>query len=179
MLYALGFERVGVVAGDLYLVDPSLPAGREGPERGVRVEVRMFRRGDADGSLYKAWPITVERPLWRADLLESVAGPAGSLDRAHYHPRFNGWAPVDDVFTEELTADPLGWLAGKLADPDALLAEAGVAAHEVGPHDVTDLRSAQPQIMAAVVGLVDTAAGGTRARPPDWEQLETARISWL
>ncbi|GAA0271737.1 hypothetical protein GCM10010302_06680 [Streptomyces polychromogenes] len=179
MLYAFGFERLGVVVGDLYLVDPSLPAGREGPERGVRLEVRMFERGDAGGSLYKAWPITLERPLWRADLLESVASPPGSLDRAHYHPSFTGWGPVDDVFTPELSADPVGWLADRLADPAALLAEAGVGRGEVGPHDVADLQAAQPDIMRFVEQLIDTAADGLQARPPHWEQLASARISWL
>ncbi|MEV2256962.1 hypothetical protein AB0I94_41570 [Streptomyces sp. NPDC050147] len=51
--------------------------------------------------------------------------------------------------------------------------------HQVGPHDVADLHSAQPEMRAAVRGLVDTAAGGTLLRPPGWEQLQTARISWL
>ncbi|MGK5543150.1 hypothetical protein ACSNOH_00100 [Streptomyces sp. URMC 127] len=179
MLYAYGFERLGVVVSDLYLVDPTLPAGREGPERGVRLELRMFEAGDAEGSLYRAFPIAVGRPLWRADLLESVFSPPGSLDRAHYHPRFNGWGPVDDVFTEELTADPLGWLGRKLSNPGELLAEAGVAPHEVGPHDAADLRDAAPEIMATVRRLAGIASKGTRARPADWEQLGRARISWL
>ncbi|WP_116209345.1 hypothetical protein [Streptomyces olivoreticuli] len=179
MLYAYGFERVGVVVSDLYLVDPTLPAGREGPERGVRLEIRMFEPGDAEGSLYRAFPITVGRPLWRADLLESVFSVPGSLDRAHYHPRFNGWGPVDDVFTVELTAAPLAWLEAKLTNPEDLLGEAGVAAHEVGPDDVADLRDSAPGIMATVRNLLDIASKGTRARPPDWQQLDRARLSWL
>ncbi|MFJ9854838.1 hypothetical protein [Streptomyces sp. NPDC101150] len=179
MLYAFAFDRIGVVVGDLYLVDPSLPPGREGPERGIRLEVRLFQLGDTQGSLYKAAPIAVDRPLWRADLLESVCSPPGSLDRAHYHPRFNGWSPTDDVFTDDLTADPLGWLTDRLAHPEALLEEAGVAPHDVGPHDVGDLQDAVPEIMAAARGLVDTASKGRRVRPPDWEQHGSARISWL
>ena len=42
MLYAFGFERVGVVAGDLYFVDPSPGKGQEGPEHGVRLELRYL-----------------------------------------------------------------------------------------------------------------------------------------
>ncbi|MGP9022867.1 hypothetical protein ACT1U9_31250 [Streptomyces sp. BR1] len=179
MLYAFGFERIGVAVSDLYLVDPSLPAGREGPERGVRVEVRFFEPGDWGGSLYRAAPIAVHRPLWRADLLESVSSQPGSLDRAHYHPRFNGWGPVDDVFTDELTADPVAWLTGKLSHPEELLAEAGVAVHEIGPYDAADLREATPEIMTVVQRLIDTAASGKHARPADWERLDRARISWL
>ena len=33
MLYAFGFERVGVVAGDLYFVDPRPAKGQEGAEQ--------------------------------------------------------------------------------------------------------------------------------------------------
>ena len=37
MLYAFGFERVVVMVGDLYFVNPRLLAGQEGAERGVRL----------------------------------------------------------------------------------------------------------------------------------------------
>ena len=52
MLYAFGFERVGVVAGDLYFVDPRLAKGQEGAEHGVRVELRVLERGPLQGSIY-------------------------------------------------------------------------------------------------------------------------------
>src|SRR5262249_59576249 len=89
MLYAFGFERVGVVAGDMYVVIPS----QDGAERGVRVEVRLLERGELRGSPYSARPIEVGRPVWRADLLEAAGGPPGSLNRAHHHPAFRGWDP--------------------------------------------------------------------------------------
>ncbi len=66
MLYAFGFERVGVVAGDMYLVIPAPLPGQEGAERGVRVEVRLLERGELRGSAYSAWPIEIGRPVWRA-----------------------------------------------------------------------------------------------------------------
>jgi hypothetical protein len=37
MLYAFGFEQVGVVVGDLYFVDPNPREGQEGAEHGVRL----------------------------------------------------------------------------------------------------------------------------------------------
>ena len=86
MLYLFGFEKVGVAVGDLYFVDPNPGDGQEGAERGVRLEVRMIDRGAPPGSVYSALPITVERPIWRADLLESVDGEPGSHDRTHHHP---------------------------------------------------------------------------------------------
>src|SRR5215472_16577156 len=94
MLYAFGFERVGVVAGDMYLVIPTPLPGQEGAERGVRVEVRLLERGELRGSPYSARPIEPGRPVWRADLLESADGPPGSLNRAHHHPAFRGWGVV-------------------------------------------------------------------------------------
>ena len=93
MLYTFGFERVGVLAGDLYFVDPHQRKGQEGAEHGVRVELRVLARGPLRGSIYSAQPIEIGQPIWRADLLESVAGRPGSFDRTHYHPVFSGWDP--------------------------------------------------------------------------------------
>ena len=42
MLYAFGFERVGVVVGDLYFLDPRPGKGQEGAEHGVRLELRVL-----------------------------------------------------------------------------------------------------------------------------------------
>ncbi|MBH1935792.1 hypothetical protein I5Q34_16190 [Streptomyces sp. AV19] len=182
MLYAFGFERIGVVASDLYFVDPDPIPGQEGAERGVRLEVRVLRPGELPGSIYASRPVVIDRPVWRADLLESAAGPSGSLDRAHHHPGFDGWEPGERVFADELSAAPLGWVAGRLADLDTLLAEAGVPASEAGPDDAADLRDAVPDIMAAVRRLLDGVAKGELARPPAGraeEDITDARVSWL
>src|SRR5260221_13101641 len=107
MLYAFAFERIGVVVGDLSFLDPAPAPGQEGAERGVRLEVRTFERPPVRGSVYAAQPIEVARPIWRADLLESVDGPVGSFDRTHHHPRFNGWEPGARVFDPEPPAHPI------------------------------------------------------------------------
>ncbi|MGE0794395.1 MAG: hypothetical protein AB7O29_03490, partial [Acidimicrobiia bacterium] len=75
MLYAFGFDRLGVVVGDLYFVDPAPAPGQEGPEQGVRVELRVVEPGELRGSIYAARPIAIERPVWRGDLLVSVGRP--------------------------------------------------------------------------------------------------------
>src|ERR1700676_393484 len=137
MLYVFGFDRIGVVVSDLYFLDPSPGEGQEGAERGVRLEVRMLDPGEPMGSIYAARPITVDRPIWRGDLLESVAGPPGSFDRTHHHPAFDGWEPGRRVFVQELSADPLTWVAARLSDLDGLLTEAGVDPGEVGADDAT------------------------------------------
>jgi hypothetical protein len=166
MLYAFGFERVGVLAGDLYFVDPHPAKGQEGAEHGVRVELRVLERPPLKGSIYSAQPIEVGRPIWRADLLESVAGPPGSFDRTHYHPAFRDWGPGRRVFVRELSADPLGWLGRQLADLDGLLAAAGFPAGTAGPDDADHLRGAAPEIVDAARRLLDQVRAGELGTPP-------------
>lgn len=171
MLYAFGFERVGVVVGDLYFVDPAPGQGQEGAEHGVRLELRLLERGALRGSIYSAQPIEVGQPLWRADFLESVTGRPGSLDRTHHHPVFSGWEPTSRVFVRELSADPLGWLGGKLADLAELVASAGFPADVLGPDDADSLRAVAPEIVDATRRLLERVWAGQLGRPPRDEVL--------
>ncbi len=166
MLYAFGFERVGIVVGDLYFVDPQPGKGQEGAEHGVRLELRVLERGALKGSVYSAQPIEVGQPIWRADLLESVEGRPGSFDRTHHHPAFSGWNPGSRVFLRELSADPLGWLAAKLADLDDLVASAGFPVDVAGPDDAQSLRDAAPEIVDTTRRLLDRVRAGELGRPP-------------
>ena len=178
MLYAFGFERIGVVASDLYFVDPDPGPGQEGPEQGVRVELRHFERGELQGSIYSAQPIAVERAIWRADLLESVDHP-GSLDRAHHHPRFRGWEPGRRQFVKEMTDNPVAWVGKYLTDVEGLLDTGGVPLDEIGETDADDLRAAVPEIMDAVRRLLARVRAGELARPPRGDTVDSARLSWL
>ena len=166
VLYVFGFEQVGVVVGDLYFVDPRPAKGQEGAEHGVRVELRVLGRGPLKGTVYSAQPIEVGEPVWRADLLESVAGRPGSFDRTHHHPAFTGWNPGRRIFVPELSADPLGWLAGKLTSLGALLEDAGFPAGTAGPDDARDLREAAPEIVDAARRLLDRVRSGELGNPP-------------
>jgi hypothetical protein len=192
VLYAFGFERVGVVVGDLYFVDPNPREGQEGAEHGVRLELRVLGRGELKGTIYSAQPIEIGQPIWRADLLESVAGRPGSFDRTHHHPRFTGWNPGRRVYVEELSADPLGWLGSQLADLDALLTSAGIPAEAAGPSDAEDLRRAVPEIVDATRRLLGKVQSGELGNPPagaaptDGAQLDAGadgpalvRAGWL
>jgi hypothetical protein len=76
MLYLFGFDRLGIAIADQYFSEPG--PSRLGDERGVRVELRVLETAQPR-SAYAARAVTVDRPLWRVDLLESVAGP-GSFD---------------------------------------------------------------------------------------------------
>jgi hypothetical protein len=177
MLYAFGFERVGVLVSDLYFIDPAPEKGQEGAEHGVRLELRVLERGVLQGSIYSAQPIEVGLPIWRADFLESVAGRPGSFDRTHHHPVFGGWEPGSRVFVRELSADPLGWLSGKLADLADLVASAGFPADVIGPDDAESLRSVAPEIVDATRRLLEKVQSGDLGRAPRDEALVGAGAS--
>ncbi|MBV8993015.1 MAG: hypothetical protein JO287_04775 [Pseudonocardiales bacterium] len=179
ILYAFGFERICVVIGDLYFIDPAPLPGQEGAERGVRLELRLLAPGELKGSIYSARPIMIDRPVWRVDLLEAVAGPPGSLDRAHHHPVFSEWDPGPRQFVDGLSAQPLPWVAAQLSDLDALLKQAGVAASEVGAGDAKALRQAVPEITDVLKRVLDRIKAGELALAPSTEELSSARSGWL
>ena len=178
MFAAFGFEALGVVIGDMYFVDPNPLAGQETPERGVRLELRLVDRDEPQGSIYAGVPIALTRPLWRVDLFGSTESPPGTLDRAHHHPRFDGWEPGRRHFVPELTADPVSWLAGELAEPAAVLARAGVDTDEVSEADKTGLAAAAPEIVAVVKRMLDGVGNGELAPAPA-EPVAAARTGWL
>jgi hypothetical protein len=179
VLYLFGFERIGVAVSDIYFVDPDPIPGQEGAERGVRLEIRRLQQGDLPGSIYSARPITVERPLWRVDLLESVDGPPGSFDRTHHHPSTEGWEPGDRVFDERLSAEPLTWLGERLADLEGVLKEVGAGGDEVSPADVTGLRDRAPEIVETVGRLLGRVRAGGLGTPPGAESATSVRTGWL
>jgi hypothetical protein len=179
MLQAFVFERVGVVVGDLYFLDPDPHPGQEGAEHGVRLELRVFDRGDLKGTIYSAMPIEVGRPIWRVDLLEAVDGKPGSFNRTHHHPKFNGWDPTSREFLRELSSDPLGWLAGQLADLPAVLERAGVPPEVADPSDAASLRDVAPAIVGVTSMMLDKVRAGELGLPPADDAVDSIRNGWL
>jgi hypothetical protein len=179
MLQAFAFERVGVVVGDLYILDPDPSPGQEGAEHGVRLELRVFDRGELKGSIYSATPIEVGRPIWRVDLLESVDGKPGSFDRTHHHPKFSDWNPGPRVFLKELSADPLGWLAGQLADLPAVLERGGAAQDVADPSDAQNLRDITPTIVGVTGMMLEKVRAGELAVAPSGGDTDSIRAGWL
>src|SRR5690606_35995622 len=133
MLQIFAFESIEVLACDLWFEDPEPQPGSEGAERGVRIELRRIRAGELRGSRYSAVPITIDEPIWRADLFELADGPPGTFDRTHHHPRFHGWEPSRRRFEPELSASPVEWVGERLGDLPALLEEARVDPASVAP----------------------------------------------
>jgi hypothetical protein len=179
MLQAFVFERVGVVVGDLYFLDPNPHPGQEGAEHGVRLELRVFDRGDLKGTIYSAMPIEVGRPIWRVDLLEAVDGKPGSFNRTHHHPKFNGWDPTGREFLRELSSDPLGWLAAQLADLPAVLDRAGVPPELADPSDAASLRDVAPAIVGVTSMMLDKVRAGELGLPPADDAVDSIRNGWL
>ncbi len=179
MLYAFGFDRLAVLASDLYFQHPAPPPGQEGPEHGVRLELRRIEAGELRGSIFSSRPISVEDPIWRVDLLESVGGQPGSFDRTHHHPRFSGWNESERLFDEEMSGDPVRWLGRKLSDLPSLLAQAGVAADTASPDDLAGLRLALPEILDATQRLLARVRAGELGRPPAVHGSGVIRAGWL
>jgi hypothetical protein len=177
MLQVFAFDKIGVVLSDLYFVDPNPGKGQEGPERGVRLEVRVLSQGDLTGSIYSARPIEVGQPVWRADLLEAADAP-GSLNRAHHHPGFHGWEPGKRVFDRGLSGDPVHWVGAQLGNLEGLLDQAGLAGEGGLAADADDLRASVPEIERALAGLLDRVKSGELAAAPEAD-VTSARISWL
>jgi hypothetical protein len=180
MFQAFVFERIGIIVGDLYFLDPQPAKGQEGPEHGVRLELRVFERGEPKGSIYAAVPIEAGRPIWRVDLLESVDGKPGSYDRTHHHPSFSArtWDPRPREFLRELSADPLGWLGEQLTDLPGILARAGVPEDIAHPSDEVSLREMAPVIVSTTKMMLDKVRAGELGVAPA-EDADSIRNSWL
>ena len=74
VLYAFGFERVGVVVGDLYFVDPNPREGHEGAEHGVRLELRVLGRGELSKGL------TVKAHAFSKTAEQAITSAGGSVE---------------------------------------------------------------------------------------------------
>jgi hypothetical protein len=179
MLQVFGFDQIGVVLGDIYFIDPAPAKGQEGPEHGVRLEVRILQPGELTGSIYSARPITVAEPVWRADLLESVDGPAGSFNRTHHHPHIKGWEPGHRVFDRGLSGDPVGWVGAQLSDLEGLLAQVGIDVDDALTADAEQLRSAVPEVQRALSAMLDRVQAGELGTAPAETDATSARVSWL
>lgn len=166
MLRVFCVDDLAVTIEDLYFRDPDPDPGQEGDERGIRVELRLRERQPWRGTIYAAQRVVVDQAVWRADFLESVAGGPGSRDRMHHHPAMADSEPGRRTFSEDLTADPIGFLEARLSDPIPLLEDAKVPdAHKYGP-SAAALREALPEIIQAATATLDGVRAGRLAREP-------------
>jgi hypothetical protein len=142
VLHIVALSRSAVIVRhwfEIDLTDSSL-------EHGARVELRVRPPQAHRGSESAAQAITLDRPLWRADLFDLADGDARAFGAAHYHPRFNGNEPCGRVWDPALTADPWRWLA------DQLVSLGAASGHEPWPLDPGDA-SKLPMLADQIVTL--------------------------
>lgn len=98
----------------------------DGDESGARLELQRLHEDRGHGSEFAMARVSLEAPIWRADLF-SLANGKHDMDRAHHHPYFTQGEPCDRVWlSDEDAADPVGWTRRMLTDGlDALLDAAG------------------------------------------------------
>ena len=114
-------------------------------EHGARVELRELAPQAHRGSESAAQVVTLDRPLWRADLFDRVDSEAGAFGAAHYHPRFHGNEPCGRVWDPALTADPWRWLGDQFA---TLGAAPGQDPWPLDPEDARELPGLADQVVA-------------------------------
>ena len=74
MLYAFGFERVGVLVGDLYFLDPQPAKGQEGAEHGGHYLIDIIA-----GTAIAVLAIVAARRAGRVIAKWQVRGAGGAL----------------------------------------------------------------------------------------------------
>ena len=164
--------RAFVCSGSAVLVFPWYEPDAGGDERGARVELRLLRPTPTRGSRSAAQELSVDRPVWRADLFELVAGDATTLTQAHFHPSFDGVEPCERCWDPQLSDDPFGWLADQLRDTAKLVEASGVECdaadtHSVG-EDATEIALRAAEIIdAARVALGEARDGHRYPRASD------------
>jgi hypothetical protein len=104
--HILALSRSAVIVRHWFEID----LDNSSMEHGVRVELRELSDHPRRGSESAAQLVTLDRPLWRADLFDRHTDAPGSFGVAHYHPKFIGNEPCPRVWDPQLTADPWRWL---------------------------------------------------------------------
>ena len=146
MQFAFLLDNVAIQVRHWYEVGPS------DEEHGTRVELRTIARPAHIGSESAAQPVTLDEPLWRADIFDLIGEPPGNLSRAHFHPTFEGREPSSRQWDPKLRDDYAGWLSAQLTDVPALLAAAGAHEHVA---DGLELTAGQlDQVLAAATSLL-------------------------
>jgi hypothetical protein len=126
--------------------------GPDDEEHGTRIELRSIARPAHIGSESAAQPVTLDMPLWRADIFDLIGEPPGNLSRAHYHPTFEGREPSSREWDPALQKNWAGWVGAQLTNMPAVL-EAAAAPDLIA--DGRELTSWQiDQILAAAGGLL-------------------------
>jgi len=137
------FNEIAVIVRHWYEI------GENGREHGARVEIRRRTPSPRRGSESASQLITIDEPIWRADLFDLIGDEPGTFGRAHYHHTFEGPEPTARDWDEQLSADPIAWCRGQLSNLEALTAAAGVTLRDLAIES-QELRDACDRMMVSV-----------------------------
>ena len=143
-------------------------------EHGVRIELRELAAHPRRGSESAAQLVTVDRPLWRADLFDRLTDAPGTFGVAHYHPRFGGPEPCPRVWDPKLTADPWSWLEDQFA---RLGAASETGTWPVDPADGPKLSRLSTEIVSLARPLgPDRCRSAAQCYELTWDAAESVRL---
>ena len=152
-------------------------------ESGFRLEIRHAGCYDKeDSSAYAGSIIEIKEPLWRADVLCSEKGRLlGVFDRAHYHASFDRGVPGERIYSDELMATPIEFLAKVLGDVQHAAPMGAMFEADLDDDDAEAIAELSKVALKEINSFIDAV----RLRKP-WED-EVAesngragvRMSWL
>jgi hypothetical protein len=146
MLYAYISGPIAITAG--YWVQRGVDT-----ESGARVEIRRVEHEDIPGApagVAGLRLMPVSEGIWRADLFRDQEGNV----IYHYHPQFEKGDVGERFFDDQLTADPVGFVIGRLRDLRTVLATSG-AADLVDHVNYAEVERSLPAIRAAIEGAFE------------------------
>jgi hypothetical protein len=170
MLRAFVFNRTSVLVRHWFEIN----LGDSSMEHGARLELRLLDPQPHRGTESAAQRFVLDRPVWRADLFDKLAGAPGAFEAAHYHPTFAGVEPSKRVY---LDADPWTWLRGRLADISAVATAGGVPLTAGAADDAADVRDHAEEIVAAAQAFAPTrCTSNTQCHRWTGDAAETVRL---
>jgi len=156
MLRAFVYTRLAVLVRHWFEID----LGDSSMEHGARVELRLLGAQSHRGTESAAQRFVIDRPVWRADLFDRLAGTPGAFEVAHHHPTFDGLEPSARAY---LDTEPWAWLRAKLGDIGDVCAAGGLSPAEIADAsaDFADVRDAAGEIVAAAQSVAPTRCAST------------------
>lgn len=155
MQHVVALERTAVIVRHWFEIDLQ----DSSMEHGVRIELREMPERQRRGSESAAQLITVDRPLWRADLFDRHTDPPGTFGAAHYHPQFRGNEPCPRFWDPRLNEDPWRWLQAQFTH---LGVANGSEGWNVDAQDADDLRQLGDLIVATARKLAPAQCTSAR-----------------
>jgi hypothetical protein len=154
------FNEIAVIVRHWYEI------GADGREHGTRVEIRRLTPVARRGTESASQVITIDEPIWRADLFDLIGDEPGNFARAHYHHRFDGPEPTDRDWDAQLSADPVAWCRDQLSNLEELAPAAGAT--------LTDLALEAHELRAACDRMIDSVTRYVGRNCPGPERCRAA-----